>query len=99
MADFTKAGMDRGDIEAELKNLITSANITIKSYLISIDDLTPEEISYDYEAYLYEYKTKVKPKVTQALEYEEENIKQLAYQYEKIYLEFLRTLEEIIKKR
>ncbi len=99
MADFTKAGMDKGDIEMQLRNLITSAKVTFQSYLASLDDLTCEELSHDYKTYLSDYKSVVKPKVAQALELEEENVKLLAYEYEKIYLEFLKLLEEVIKKR
>ncbi len=96
MADFTKAGLDRGDIEAELKNLITSARSTFRAYLLCMEDLTPEEIKADYEMYLSEYENRVKPKVQQALDYKEEKITRLAQEYERLYVEFLKTLEEKI---
>ncbi|MFN3599341.1 MAG: hypothetical protein ACK4VK_06370, partial [Aquificaceae bacterium] len=52
MGDFTKAGLDKGDLKKELEHVLTSAKFIYKSYLVSMEDLTQEELKYD----LLEYK-------------------------------------------
>jgi len=37
MADFTKAGSDRGDFEKQLKHHLISANFLYTSYMINIE--------------------------------------------------------------
>lgn len=96
MSDFTKAGLDRGDIEAEIKNLLISAKSVLGAYVAVLDELTQEEIRSDYEMYVAEYKENVEPKVRQALKFGG-NASNMAKELESLYIEFFRTLEERLR--
>lgn len=51
MADFTKAGLDKGDLEKELEHTLISAKMLYRSYLASFEDLTQGELMADLEEY------------------------------------------------
>lgn len=63
MADFTKAGTDRGDLEKELNHILISTKITYHSYLANIDDLTKEELEFDLREYQRQLATSILPLV------------------------------------
>ncbi|MDQ7038322.1 MAG: hypothetical protein Q9N26_03870 [Aquificota bacterium] len=64
MGDINKAGSDRGDISAELRNLLISARIRREEYLHLIDELDADELRHD----LLEYRTILERQVIPLLE-------------------------------
>ncbi|GEM_PF-3063001 len=64
MGDINKAGLDRGDIGAELRNLLISARLRKEEYMHIIDDLDKDELMHD----LIEYRTILEMQVMPLLE-------------------------------
>ncbi|RMD46224.1 MAG: hypothetical protein D6834_02855 [Aquificota bacterium] len=95
MADFTKAGSDRGDFEKQLKHHLISANYTFYSYMAAIDDLTEEELKADLEEYLDQISMEIIPLIKMAETLGEEKFIEKAYKIKDVY----NNLIDEIKKR
>ncbi|RMA97522.1 hypothetical protein [Hydrogenothermus marinus] len=85
MADFTKAGSDRGDFEKQLKHHLISANYTYHAYMANIDDLTEEELKADLEEYLDQISMEIIPLIKMAESLEEEKFIEKALKIKEIY--------------
>jgi len=95
MADFTKAGSDRGDFEKQLKHHLISANYTYYSYMQTIDDLTKDELEADLSEYEEIYSSVVLPMLSFAEDLGEENWIKKANEIKSVYD---RLIEEIKNK-
>ena len=85
MADFTKAGSDKGDFEKQLKHHLISANYMYYSYMQTIDDLEKEELEADLNEYLEIYNTVILPMVSFAEDLGEEKWIQKAKEVQSVY--------------
>ncbi|MGC8852505.1 MAG: hypothetical protein ACP5P0_02750 [Hydrogenobacter sp.] len=85
MGDFTKAGLDKGDIEQELLHTLTSAKMLYKTYMISIDDYTSDELSADIREYQYQLENVVMPLVKRAEATKNSKLIDMAYEIRYIY--------------
>jgi len=68
MGDITKAGLDRGDLEKELEHTLISIRMIYKTYLITIEDYTREELMGDLEEYTLQLESFVLPLVNKVLD-------------------------------
>ena len=66
MGDITKAGLDRGDLEKELEHTLISIRMIYKTYLLTIEDYTKEELMGDLEEYTIQLESSVLPLVNKA---------------------------------
>ena len=99
MADFTKAGSDKGDIEKQLKHLLISANLTYHSYIAVIEDLTKEELEGDLREYVEQYTLEILPMVKKVEAGENQNLIERANQIKQIYEKLIKTIKEKIKEK
>ncbi len=99
MADFTKAGSDKGDIEKQLKHLLISANLTYHSYIAVIEDLTKEELEGDLREYVEQYTLEILPMVKKVEAEENQNLIERANQIKQIYEKLIKTIKEKIKEK
>ncbi len=93
MSDFRKAGTDRGDIEAELRNLLISAKIRREEYLSIIDELEKDELEYDLQEYRDYYEREVLPIIRRSEEEIDEYIAKMAQELKYIYLSIIKEIE------
>ncbi len=93
MGDFRKAGLDRGDIRAELKNFLIAIKIRREEYLNLIDELEPDELEYDLREYKEYYEKQVKPVYEQALSIGVESLVRLAEEVKSVYDEIIGMIE------
>jgi hypothetical protein len=93
MADFRKAGLDRGDIGAELKNLLISIKVRKEEYLNIIDELEPEELEYDLLEYRETFNREVKPLYEQAHSIGVKSLVNLAEEVKRTYDELIEAIE------
>ncbi len=94
MADFRKAGLDRGDIKAELKHLLISARIRKEEYANLIDELELDELEFDLREYKYILENEVMPLFERAMSTGVRNIVELAQEVRDTYDEIIRMIEE-----
>lgn len=94
MADFRKAGLDRGDIRAELKNFLISAKIKREEYINIIDELEPEELEYDLQEYRTTFEREVKPLYETAMSIGVGSLIELAQEVKNVYDEIISMIEE-----
>lgn len=96
MGDLNRAGSDRGDIGAELRNLLISARIRREEYMSMIDDLEREELEHD----LVEYRTILEREVIPLLERVRsigvKNLIDTAEEIKAIYDEIIEMIQEKI---
>ncbi|MFN3870423.1 MAG: hypothetical protein ACK4MW_02925 [Aquificaceae bacterium] len=97
MGDFTKAGLDKGDLEKELEHVLTSAKFIYKSYLVSIEDLTQEELEYDLFEYRDYIDRVVMPLVKRAEETRKKKLINMAYEIRHTYEKLIEAIEEKLK--
>jgi hypothetical protein len=98
MADFTKAGSDKGDLEQQLKHHLISANITYQSYICNIESLTEEELKADLEEYITKIQIEILPLIEQAESLKEENLISKAYQVKSIYNDLIESIKAQLEK-
>ncbi len=94
MADFRKAGLDRGDIRAELKNFLLSIRIRKEEYMNIIDELEPEELEYDLREYKEYFEKQVKPLYEQAHAVGVKSLIDLAEEVKGVYDEIIELIEK-----
>ncbi|MCS7084055.1 MAG: hypothetical protein NZL90_03610 [Aquificaceae bacterium] len=99
MADFTKAGLDRGNIEQELKNTLTSIKMLIRACKATIEDLTPEEIEFDLKQYELLYEREISPLLKRAKEDERKIVSQLSEELQSSFEMLIGILKDGIEKR
>ncbi len=97
MADFRKAGIDRGDIEAELRNLLISAKIKREEYLNMIEELEKEELEYDLAEYRDYYNKEIEPILERAETEMDDYILKMAQELKFIYLSIIKEIESKLK--
>ncbi|WP_297890046.1 hypothetical protein [Sulfurihydrogenibium sp.] len=96
-ADFTKAGKDRGDIEAELKNMIISAKVNISAYLTNIEDLTKEELESDLTEYTNQLSRYIIPIVKRAESTGDVKLIKMAHELRELHENLMNQIKERIK--
>ena len=94
MADFRNAGLDRGDIRAELKNFLISIKIRREEYMNIIDELEPDELEFDLREYKEYYEKQVKPIYEQAMSVGVGSLVELAQEVKGIYDEIIEMIEK-----
>ncbi|MFN4320227.1 MAG: hypothetical protein ACK4FY_07170 [Aquificaceae bacterium] len=94
MGDFTKAGLDKGDLEKELEHMLLSAKIIYKSYLATIEDLTAQELSYDLEEYKDQLKKTIMPLVGRAEATKNKKLINMAYEIRYLYEKLIESIEK-----
>ena len=94
MADFRKAGLDRGDIRAELKNFLLSIRIRKEEYMNIIDELEPDELEYDLREYREYFEKQVKPLYEQAHAVGVKSLIELAEEVKGVYDEIIELIEK-----
>ncbi len=99
MADFTKAGSDKGDIEKQLKHLLISANLTYHSYMAVIEDLTKEELEGDLREYVEQYTLEILPMVKKVEAEENQKLIDRANEIKKVYENLIKAIKEKIKEK
>jgi len=94
MADIRRAGSDRGDIGAELKNHLISAKIRKEEYGEMIDELEPEELEFDLQEYRTTFEREIKPLYEGAVSMGVGSLVELAEEVRKVYNEIISMIEE-----
>ncbi len=94
MGDFTKAGLDKGDIEKELEHVLISAKMLYRSYLATIEDLTAEELRYDLEEYRDQLKKNIMPLVGRAEATRNKKLINMAYEIRYLYEKIIESIEQ-----
>ncbi|MCS7278149.1 MAG: hypothetical protein NZ531_04795, partial [Aquificaceae bacterium] len=80
MADFTKAGLDRGDLQKELEHTLISAKMIYRTYSATIEDLTKEELEHDLKEYSDQISRFIIPLVKRAEGTRNKRLVDLAYE-------------------
>ncbi|RMH03984.1 MAG: hypothetical protein D6699_04500 [Aquificota bacterium] len=99
MGDFTKAGKDRGDIEKELEHTLISAKNLFRTYTLTIEDYTEEELSADLLEYKNQLERFIMPLVKKAEETKETKLVNMAYDIRYLYERLIKTIQEELTKR
>ncbi len=94
MADPRKAGLDRGDIRAELRHHLISARIRKEEYLNLIDELGRDELEFDLIEYRDTLKREIEPLYREAMSIGVENLKRLAEEVKRTYEEIISMIQE-----
>ncbi|WP_457599868.1 hypothetical protein [Hydrogenivirga sp.] len=94
MSDFRKAGLDRGDIRAELKNFLLAIRIRREEYLNIIDELERDELEFDLQEYREYFEKQVRPVYEQAMSLGVRNLVELAQEVKGVYDELIKTIEK-----
>ena len=96
MGDIRKAGTDRGDIGAELRNLLISARLRREEYLNIIDELDTEELRHDLNEYVTILNRRVLPILERARAIGVKNLVETAEEIKAIYDEIIERIREKI---
>lgn len=94
MADFRKAGLDRGDLKAELRNLLISLKIRREEYLNIVEELEPEELEYDLKEYEHYFEREIKPLYEKAHSVGVESLIDLAEEVKRVHGDIVRMIKE-----
>ncbi len=97
MGDFTKAGLDRGDLQKELEHVLISAKMLYRTYLAGIEDLTEEELSYDLIEYKDQLERVVIPLVKRAEVEGNKKLVDMAYEIRYTYEKLLELIQQKLK--
>ncbi|MEJ7554028.1 MAG: hypothetical protein WKI48_04710 [Aquificaceae bacterium] len=97
MGDFTKAGLDRGDLQKELEHVLISAKMLYRTYLAGIEDLTEEELSYDLIEYKDQLERKIIPLVKRAEAEGDVKLVDMAYEIRYTYEKLLELIQQKLK--
>ncbi|MDW8095523.1 MAG: hypothetical protein RMI51_01845 [Aquificaceae bacterium] len=95
MADFTKAGLDRGDLEKELENTLISARMLYRTYMVTIEELSKEELAHDLQEYTDQLNRFIMPLLKRAQATGDRKLVDMAYQIIQSY----EGITEAIRKR
>ncbi|MEZ0323325.1 MAG: hypothetical protein ABWJ98_03310 [Hydrogenothermaceae bacterium] len=98
MADFTKAGTDRGDLEKEINHILISTKITYHSYIVNLGDLTKEELESDLMEYQRQLVANILPVVKKAEATKIPKIIDMAYEIRHLMEDLISKIEERIKQ-
>ncbi|MEN3034030.1 MAG: hypothetical protein ABDH18_03475 [Aquificaceae bacterium] len=98
MADFTKAGLDRGNIEQELKNTLTSIKMLIRACQATVDELTEEEIEYDLKQYELMHEREILPLLKRAKAEKTKSILELSKELESSFETLLKILRDKLNR-
>lgn len=98
MADFTKAGTDRGNLEKETNHILISTKITHHSYLVNIQNLTKEELEFDLREYQRQLATQILPLVKKAEGSKSPKIVDMAYEIKQLIEDLVSKIEERIRQ-
>ncbi|MCX7760978.1 MAG: hypothetical protein N2Z81_07280 [Hydrogenothermaceae bacterium] len=98
MADFTKAGTDRGDLEKEINHILISTKITHHSYLVNIDSLSKEELEFDLMEYQRQLATNILPLIKKAESTKSPKIVDMAYEIRHLMEDLISKIEDRIKQ-
>ncbi len=99
MADFRKAGLDRGDLGAELKHHLISAKIKLEEYSSIIEDLEVDELEFDLLEHKGYFEKEIKPLCDQAMKIGVPSVVETAQELMKVYDQMFSLIEEEIRKR
>ncbi|WPM31740.1 hypothetical protein IAE16_07910 [Hydrogenobacter sp. T-2] len=97
MGDFTKAGLDRGDLQKELEHVLISAKMLYRTYLAGIEDLTEEELSYDLIEYKDQLERVIIPLVKRAEATRSKKLVDMAYEIRYTYEKLLELIQQKLK--
>ncbi len=97
MENFTKAGLDRGDLQKELEHVLISAKMLYRTYLAGIEDLTEEELSYDLIEYKDQLERVVIPLVKRAEVEGNKKLVDMAYEIRYTYEKLLELIQQKLK--
>ncbi|MEJ7620600.1 MAG: hypothetical protein WKI46_07275 [Aquificaceae bacterium] len=97
MGDFTKAGLDRGDLQKELEHVLISAKMLYRTYLAGIEDLTEEELSYDLIEYKDQLERVIIPLVKRAEAEGNKKLVDMAYEIRYTYEKLLELIQQKLK--
>ncbi len=97
MGNFTKAGLDRGDLQKELEHVLISAKMLYRTYLAGIEDLTEEELSYDLIEYKDQLERVVIPLVKRAEVEGNKKLVDMAYEIRYTYEKLLELIQQKLK--
>jgi len=97
MGDFTKAGLDKGDLEKELEHTLISAKMLYRTYLACIDDYTQEELKGDLEEYSYQLERVIMPLVKRAERTKEAKLINMAYDIRYTYEKLIESIKDRLK--
>ncbi len=97
MGDIRKAGTDRGDIGAELRNMLLSAKLRREEYMSIIDELEEEELRHDLIEYETLLEKQVMPLVSRARSLGVKNLVEMAEEIKSIYDEIIGKIRERIE--
>lgn len=97
MGDFTKAGLDKGDLQKELEHVLISAKMLYRTYLAGIEDLTEEELSYDLIEYKDQLERVIIPLVKRAEAEGDVKLVDMAYEIRYTYEKLLETIQQKLK--
>ncbi len=97
MGDFTKAGLDRGDLQKELKHVLISAKMLYITYLAGIEDLTEEELSYDFREYKDQLERVIIPLVKRVEATRSKKLVDMAYEIRYTYEKLLELIQQKLK--
>ncbi len=97
MGDFTKAGLDRGDLQKELEHVLISAKMLYRTYLAGIEDLTEEELSYDLIEYKDQLEREIIPLVKRAEVEGNKKLVDMAYEIRYTYEKLLELIQQKLK--
>ncbi len=97
MADFTKAGRDRGDLHKELEHTLISAKMLYRTYSASIEDLTEEELKYDLVEYTDQLERTIMPLVKRAEGTKDKKLVDMAYELRYTYERLIELIHQRLK--
>ncbi|QID33590.1 hypothetical protein [Pampinifervens florentissimum] len=97
MGDFTKAGLDKGDLQKELEHVLISAKMLYRTYLAGIEDLTEEELSYDLIEYKDQLERVIIPLVKRAEAEGDVKLVDMAYEIRYTYEKLLELIQQKLK--
>jgi len=98
-ADPRNAGKDKGNLQMELQNLLTSARIRKMEYEAIVEELEEEELKYDlfeYKDYLENY---VMPYVERAYKDGRKELISMAEEVKSIFEEIIDMIKAKIEKK
>jgi hypothetical protein len=94
MADFTKAGLDKGDLQKELEHTLISARMLYRTYSVSVEELTEEELRADLTEYSDQLERIIKPLVKRAEATKNAKLVDMAYEIRYTYEKILELIQQ-----
>ncbi len=94
MGDFTKAGLDKGDLQKELEHMLISARLLYRTYSVNLEELTKEELHYDLEEYKDQLERIVMPLVKRAEATKSKKLIDMAYEIRFVYEKLIELIQQ-----